>query len=166
MTYAYQPALVTNPTSVVFDAFELARQRVETARQELEEAKQAVVLPGRAYFKEGCKALFAQFPKLETFSWTAYTPYFNDGDECIFSANTSSDAIWINEEEFWETHDYDHQTHQYTPKPGFEDLSPMFGPVSDFLQQFEDDIMLELFGDHVKVTVDSQGASCESYSHD
>lgn len=31
------------------------------------------------------KALFGKYPDLISFSWTQYTPYFNDGDECVFS---------------------------------------------------------------------------------
>ena len=31
--------------------------------------------------------LFEKFPELESFSWTQYAPYFNDGDACTFSAH-------------------------------------------------------------------------------
>ena len=43
---------------------------------------------------EGFKQIFKKHPELKSFSWTQYTPYFNDGDECVFSANT--DYISIN----------------------------------------------------------------------
>ena len=28
-------------------------------------------------------------PRIQAISWTQYTPYFNDGDSCTFSAHTS-----------------------------------------------------------------------------
>lgn len=37
------------------------------------------------------KEIFSEFlernPKIEYITWTQYTPYFNDGDECVFSVH-------------------------------------------------------------------------------
>lgn len=55
---------------------EIAKLRIDaanTARDNLESAR---------------KQLFEDFPDLEWFSWTQYTPYFNDGDECTFRVNS------------------------------------------------------------------------------
>ncbi len=46
---------------------------------------------------KGFKEVFKNHPELKSFSWTQYTPYFNDGDECVFSAHT--DYISINDSE-------------------------------------------------------------------
>ena len=35
-------------------------------------------------FKKGLQEVFDEFPDIEFISWTQYTPYFNDGDECTF----------------------------------------------------------------------------------
>jgi hypothetical protein len=40
-----------------------------------------------AFFKEAVKSVFEEHPNVQSFSWTQYTPYFNDGDACEFSAN-------------------------------------------------------------------------------
>ena len=48
---------------------------------------------------KGFKDLFKKYPDLKSFSWTQYTPYFNDGDECIFGANTEYLSINASEEE-------------------------------------------------------------------
>jgi hypothetical protein len=50
---------------------------------------------------KGFKQIFKKNPELKSFSWTQYTPYFNDGDECVFSANT--DYISINDSEHEES---------------------------------------------------------------
>ena len=46
---------------------------------------------------KGFKEVFKKHPELKSFSWTQYTPYFNDGDECVFNAHT--DYISINDSE-------------------------------------------------------------------
>lgn len=33
-----------------------------------------------------------EFPQIKSVSWAQYTPYFNDGDECIFGVNELSKA--------------------------------------------------------------------------
>ena len=33
---------------------------------------------------------FAAFPNIKTIHWTQYTPYFADGDECVFGINQIS----------------------------------------------------------------------------
>lgn len=51
---------------------------------------------GAKYFREASKQLFDAYPKLESFTWAQYTPYFNDGDECVFGVDTDSYSIGIN----------------------------------------------------------------------
>ena len=56
-------------------------------------------------FEEFYKYIFEKYSKLESFGWTQYTPYFNDGDSCVFSAQVGYISIngdfveesnWIN----------------------------------------------------------------------
>lgn len=60
----------------------------------------------KANFAEALKAeaevLFAKWPKLENFSWTQYTPYFNDGEPCEFSINSDYHKYTYDGEEFTE----------------------------------------------------------------
>jgi hypothetical protein len=63
------------------EQFAAAKQRMHAAQ---EEARAMV----RDVFKQGATALFEAHPALESFGWTQYTPYFNDGDECVFGARS------------------------------------------------------------------------------
>ena len=47
-------------------------------------------------FLSSFKNLFEETPKLKSFAWSQYTPYFNDGETCEFSANV--DYIQMNGE--------------------------------------------------------------------
>lgn len=52
---------------------------------QLKEEFKAVV---KDKFLEIAKGVFTEHPILYSFAWNQYTPYFNDGDSCEFSANT------------------------------------------------------------------------------
>lgn len=41
----------------------------------------------KTVFLECTKEIFDRFPECQTFSWTQYTPYFMDGDQCYFGVN-------------------------------------------------------------------------------
>ena len=47
-------------------------------------------------FTESSQELFDKHPLLESFSWTQYTPYFNDGDTCSFGVNEEPRRVTIN----------------------------------------------------------------------
>lgn len=54
-----------------------------------EEKKQAFIIELRKEFPTMFSDIFTTAPKLKSVSWTQYTPYFNDGDTCEFSAHVS-----------------------------------------------------------------------------
>lgn len=64
---------------------ELRKKRDDINKQLQEQAK--------TLFLESAKSVFENHPDLKSFSWTQYTPYFNDGDTCEFSAHTDDPYI-------------------------------------------------------------------------
>lgn len=60
-----------------------AEKQLKVAQLRIEAANLA-----KEHFDEKSKELFEKYPDLIDFSWTQYTPYFNDGDECTFRVNT------------------------------------------------------------------------------
>lgn len=72
----------------------------EDAEKQIEKIKTKAQSAQNKNFDAALKVLFKEHPKLESFSWCQYTPNWNDGDECTFSANT--DYVYINgsEEEY------------------------------------------------------------------
>lgn len=112
-------------------------------------------------FKEAAVEIFEKFPKLNSFGWTQYTPSFNDGDACHFGANT--DDIYIGYEGD-EGEDEDGSisiwgVKYYTEKEGREATERELAGVAccELLQNFEEDDLLIMFGDHTKVTVNRDG---------
>ena len=63
---------------------------LEKIKAELEafEAKKKVFVEDlRKEFPTMFKELFDKSEKIESFSWTQYTPFFNDGDTCEFGVH-------------------------------------------------------------------------------
>lgn len=55
-------------------------QRRKELKAFLEENGQKMIL-------DSFRNFFAKYPMVEKVSWTQYTPYFNDGDACVFGVN-------------------------------------------------------------------------------
>lgn len=74
-----------NGSNAVEQFKQLRQQRTEVLKQ-MEQLASAA-------FSAMARELFEKIPLIKSFSWTQYTPYFNDGDTCEFSANTDYPRI-------------------------------------------------------------------------
>src|SRR5688572_27883088 len=73
---------------------QMNKRTMEKTISELKEVKQS--------YEETCKSIgekeiggwlqewLEDHPEIQQISWTQYTPYFNDGDECTFGVNWPS----------------------------------------------------------------------------
>jgi hypothetical protein len=62
-------------------------EKIKTQIADFDEKRKALLAELKNEFAPMVAPLFEKHPKIESFSWTQYTPYFNDGDECVFSTN-------------------------------------------------------------------------------
>lgn len=136
---------------------ELKKKRQELLDQIKDESK--------AYFNSEIKPLFAKHPLLESFRWTQYTPYFNDGDTCTFSAHVD-DLNFV-----FGGKDYEYISQwQLKDKDSKKELPSEFvaaaKAVYSFMANFDDDDFEQMFGDHVEVFAKRDGITVEEYSHD
>lgn len=150
------------------------KDEMNKIRAERETLSQKIRAMAGVVFAEEAKKLFESQPKLESFSWTQYTPYFNDGESCHFSANT--DYITVtdvdgNEDDdisAWGINHYatkgvDWQGNPYTPS----ELELAGVAACEFLKEFEDEDFLMMFGDHTRITVYRDGrVETDDYEHD
>ncbi len=104
---------------------------------------------------------------VERFSWTQYTPYFNDGEPCEFRVSEELIEIVINGEEFNEIYDlYDYRDGERVfEKPEHEKVFDL--NIMEELK-LNENLMLAIFGDHVKCTVNvsERKIETEEYDHD
>jgi len=139
---------------------------------------------------------------IDSFGWTQYTPYFNDGDPCVFSVgepwfrtvedvkaqkDAGSDDDYYDEDDDsftigygghptlgkqdWDydnPRDWDNRRKIYKQYEGSHPTSfRVCAELADAINSgaFED-VLLEAFGDHAKVTVRPSGITVDTYEHD
>lgn len=132
-------------------------------------------------FLSSFKVLFEENPRLKSFGWTQYTPYFNDGDTCTFSANTDylyingeheDDADWSQEKKVisWGTYNRDKRVYEgriEQDNPNYiPELANASKKVKKFLGVFDDEFYRRQFGDHVQITITENGITTDNYEHD
>jgi molybdopterin converting factor small subunit len=153
---------------------------IEKITQELEvfnQKKKDLTEDLRKEFPTLFQDLFAQSKRIESFSWTQYTPYFNDGESCEFGVN--QDYLYVNgenvedldeEEDFLNESTYKRVDGEYkkVPNPLYDPKEgEVFQAIKTILNTVPDEFYEELFGDHVKVTVYKDGKiETEDYRHD
>jgi hypothetical protein len=149
--------------------------------REIEKLKSESYEISRTLFDEWSKDFFERNEKVDSFSWNQYTPYFNDGDTCVFSANTdyikvngeyAEECEWMNENIVTNWGTYNRETRKYegrveVPNSSYDaELSKAVGEIQDFLCNFDNDFFMSRFGDHTEITVSREGIEVEDYEHD
>lgn len=129
---------------------------------------------------------------IKSVGWTQYTPYFNDGDECVFSAHnddvgsfilngeqvddsgvftvcTYSISRYISNNGSYERWIEKYPEDAFDPKQKSEEVETyrLLMELTEILSEIDDEFYKDLFGDHVLVTVCADGTiSTEEYEHD
>lgn len=55
--------------------------------EELDSLHARIEATGRDALGKAFDQLFREYPEIKAITWTQYTPYFNDGDPCVFHPN-------------------------------------------------------------------------------
>jgi len=148
----------------VLDNFAKARAQYEAALK----------THGDDFQKEIASAIAAVLPIGYVFTWTQCTPYFCDGDPCVFGVNSA----------------HVHTTKQFEEESGegcgmgcdididrrgiyggTPELKELLAPVAAVWSQLDtkenEPLMLKAFGDHARVIVKTDGSiEREDYDHD
>ena len=156
-------------TTTMLDEFQALRTQFQTEAQ--------------AQLKEIVQLIFEASPDLGAIIWTQYSPFFNDGDECIFSVHEVTITNATDEEDLgevrwgeyggdnkdiWAAEMY-YSVGKWTMEQKAErrvalDLIDFF---DGFIQNSDmSDVMEDMFGNHVQVTATREGFQVNEYSHD
>jgi len=148
-------------------------QSIKSKLAEIAKKKEELTAELRQDFAPMLKPLFDKSNgKIQSISWTQYTPYFNDGEECIFSVNLDY-SFKINGEDSEDAEDYVNFWDKEIgwpskPNPNYDKFqSDIISEFKEILSSIDDEFYKDLFGDHVEVTVNSSGEiETEGYEHD
>jgi hypothetical protein len=133
---------------------------LEKIKADIMAAREAAKTGTQAALKEAFKEVFAAHPGLKAVKWTQYTPYFNDGDACVFGVHD-----WYARVGGQETGGDDddgflgsYELRESAAKGAADHLSQLF-------KALDDDAMQAAFGDHCEVVATRDGFAVEKYEH-
>jgi hypothetical protein len=147
--------------------------------KEFETFKQEFQKNSRQELKKVFKEFFEKVPEIKTVQWVQYTPYFNDGDPCVFRvcdpmfSNVEASRIEGYEEiedqeegefctEIWKNYSDVFPTKEVS-KESFEIMNELSKILTSSVMR---PILEEMFDDHVQVTATADGFDVEDYEHD
>lgn len=147
--------------------------KLEKLIENYTEAKKQFTVAAQEAFKEYLKEFFDENTEIKTVKWAQYTPYFNDGDECVFRVN---DVVFSNSdsENVSPWGDLNEERDGEFAFQGIWGIPDELEHKKDVLEKLNDticskemeDIMRVMFGDHVEVTCTREGISVDEYEHD
>lgn len=170
---------------------ETLQARFDALIEEQRALKAKFQAEAQAMFKETMKEFFDKNPGITALKWTQYTPYFNDGDACVFRVNdvyytnASADELenvtaWGEyegeDESVWVTYNiayvlnsgrkyYEDEVAKILAAGGVDEGSCEL--IDKMIQSSEmEEIMKEMFGDHVVITATRDGFDVNNYEHD
>jgi hypothetical protein len=156
-------------------------KELKEKQSQISDIKKQVLDLSSGIFEDFYKYIFEKYPTLESFGWTQYTPYFNDGDTCIFSVNTDyisvndeyvDEAKWSSEVNVINWGNWNRELKVYEgrveePNPNYDPvLTAASNEITNFLGNFDNDFYLSKFGDHASITVTKDGVDISDYDHD
>jgi hypothetical protein len=160
------------------------QEKLKTLKEkqsQISKLKSDVIEISSDIFEDFYKYIFDKYPTLESFGWTQYTPYFNDGETCVFYTNTSyiningecvDEADWSQKTKIidWGTWNKDTRKYEGRVEEDNHDydsiLTEASNEIVDFLGRFDNDFYLSKFGDHAEITVTKDGVDISDYDHD
>lgn len=120
--------------------------------EEIDKLKQELTQKAQDGLMQCLKELFEMHPEVKKLQFTAYTPYWNDGDECTYWCNASSADINVSDDDEEED----------CPKVS-QKVERIF---RNALGTIDDDTWKEIVGDHALVIITPQGIDVQEYEHE
>ena len=158
------------------------KTKISEANERINELKKQVQKELQAEFNGALSELFDAYPFVKSVSFAAYTPYFNDGDNCEYSVNhdycdfngygeydDNGKGEGENILQLAKENIYVKVGGSYKQQPN-PDFNPLYKEAVEAFRSalaiVDDDNWEEMVGDHVKVTITREGITTDEYDHD
>ncbi len=145
----------------------------DTTAQYNEQFKQ-ITLDFQSKMQEAISNVFVEFfkaePQVQAISWCQYTPYFNDGEECIFSVNDvyfildgfDAENVPDSPYEFEDDEQYVTASYYGSDKEAYTENMKLLNNLIDA----NSDIMKYAYGDHVMVVITPTETFTNEFEHE
>ena len=145
---------------------------------------------GRDLALDALKVFFEEAPRVYMVGWTQYTPYFNDGDACVFSVHDIHILTFNDYREYREDLDEDddfypenyiwdwpcvwsmgqgwmgeHPNRERVWREEWADIGPALEKLEECFQT-ADSVLEAAFGDHSQIFATRENVRVEEYQHD
>jgi hypothetical protein len=77
-------------------SLEIYNEFNKTQGEKIKSLNDELLAKTKEYLSVALKGYLATNPEVVTLGWPQYTPYFNDGDPCRFSAHVDSYSVYVN----------------------------------------------------------------------
>ena len=156
-------------------------KQLQMKNSEIRDLKKQINSISDSIFDDFRQHIFSKYEQLESFGWTQYTPYFNDGEACLFFANTdyliingdyAEDSDWFSKENIinWGQWNRELKTHEGRVEESNNNYNEVlvnaYNEIVEFLSNFDNDYYLTKFGDHAEVIVTKNSVDISDYDHD
>lgn len=130
----------------------------KTIGKKLREQKEKLKQQATKEIKKEVLNIFEEFPLLQSFKIVGYTPYFNDGGECVFSFreylteinNIQVGECYGNPPRFDSFYEDESENKKFIEENLFW-LVPAYKKIWELFDGIGEDIFSEIFGSHVSV---------------
>lgn len=128
-----------------------ASENIKKIVENYQDIRKGMMEKCRNLVGDAFRELLEKHPVVQKIMWTQYTPYFNDGDECVFSVHEPE----INDLCSWQIGESESQA-----------LKTAADEAEKLINMLPEDLLQDVFGDHVQVTVTRDGITVDGYNHD
>ena len=145
---------------------EAVQEQVSVISKEYNEALGKIIDEFQTKSAKLYQGVFDTFTDINSFGWTQYTPWFNDGDTCEFGVNTWDP--YVNEVSYYYELDEEEKAEFSLTEERFEEIQKA---ITKFIDGIPEQILQQLYGDHCMITVkkDETGkieVDVSEYEHD
>ena len=146
-----------------YDALEQFQIKMTDAQNRMARLKDEIYKETDAAFSDIFSEFFTAFPNIKTIHWTQYTPYFADGDECIFNIG----EIYFSDKDHTELEGtYNDETDEEEDvTEGSPEYVAARNKMATIISGMED-YLKSRFEDHSYIKVWAGGADREDHDHD
>ena len=151
----------------------LTEQELINKINEIKNIKEQISLSFKEILVTKMQSVKKEYP-IESFRWVQYTPYFNDGEPCVFLVNDLEFCIkkedyqkFINKDSSYFTDDENNQNLCWISDYNVNlDDFPKIKELVDFFQLIDYEYFEDAFGDHAEIVFDGLEFNIEEYQHD
>lgn len=146
--------------------FKLLIQEFKDLGKEFENTRKEFAVKIQGEFEKTVREISKNIPKSMSFSWTQFTPNFNDGDPCYFSVNASELTIGVEGIYHCEVYELKGKS-DLLESIGitFKQLEKLHDSLSKLIYSIPKDIIKEIYGDDAIVTIENGKVEADEHDH-